>query len=303
MVNITKYRKIYYALSGAIIIASIFVLAKWGLKLGVDFTGGSLMEVEYKMDRPANDLIKEVLKSQGIDDITVQPSGEKGAIIRFKDVDEKTHQQILVKLKGDKADSLLEKSFTSVGPTIGGEMKTKSIWAIFFVLVIIVSYIAIAFRKVSFPLSSWKYGIATLIALFHDVIIPLGVFAALGKFYKTEIDVAFIAAILTVLGYSVHDTIIVFDRIRENLQKFSKMEFEEIVNKSLNQTFLRSLNTSLTVILVLLAIYFFGGQTIHNFALVLLIGVAAGTYSSIFIASPVLISWLNWDKRKIIKKK
>lgn len=303
MVNITKYRKIYYALSGAIIIASIFVLAKWGLKLGVDFTGGSLMEVEYKMDRPANDLIKEVLKSQGIDDITVQPSGEKVAIIRFKDVDEKIHQQILAKLKGDKPDSLLEKSFTSVGPTIGSEMKTKSIWAIFFVLVIIVSYIAIAFRKVSFPLSSWKYGIATLIALFHDVIIPLGVFAALGKFYKTEIDVAFIAAILTVLGYSVHDTIIVFDRIRENLQKFSKMEFEEIVNKSLNQTFLRSLNTSLTVILVLLAIYFFGGQTIHNFALVLLIGVAAGTYSSIFIASPVLISWLNWDKRGIVKKK
>lgn len=301
--NIIKYRKLYYVLSGAIIIASIFALAKWGLNLGIDFTGGSLMEVEYSIDRPATDLIKQALKSEGVDDVTVQPSGEKVAIIRFKDVDEKTHQQILAKLKGGAVDSLTEKSFTSVGPTIGNEMKTKSIWTISLVLIIIVSYIAIAFRNVSFPLSSWKYGVATLIALFHDVIIPLGVFAVLGKFYKTEIDVAFIAAILTVLGYSVHDTIIVFDRVRENLQKFSKMEFEEIVNKSLNQTFLRSLNTSLTVILVLFAIYFFGGQSIHNFALVLLIGIAAGTYSSIFIASPVLISWLKWQTKAKNKKK
>lgn len=302
MINITKYRKIYYALSGILIVASIFALATWGLKFGIDFTGGSLMEVEYKTERPSADAIKEVFKVQGIEDTTVQPSGDKDAIIRFKDVDEKTHQEILAKLKGDNADSLQEKSFTSVGPTIGNEMKTKAIWAISLVLIIIVSYIAFAFRKVSFPLSSWKYGIATLIALFHDVIIPIGVFAVLGKFYDTEIDIAFIAAILTVLGYSVHDTIIVFDRVRENLQKFSKIEFDEIVNKSLNQTFLRSLNTSLTVILVLLAIYFFGGQSIHNFALVLLIGIAAGTYSSIFVASPVLISWLNWSKRRSIKK-
>lgn len=289
-------------MSGLVIVASIFALAKWGLKFGIDFTGGSLMEVEYNIERPSADIIKEVFKVQGIEDATVQPSGGKDAIIRFKDVDEKTHQEILAKLKGDKIDSLREKSFTSVGPTIGSEMKTKAVWAVSLVLIIIVSYIAFAFRKVSFPLSSWKYGIATLIALFHDVIIPLGVFAALGKFYDTEIDIAFIAAILTVLGYSVHDTIIVFDRVRENLQKFSKIEFEDIVNKSLNQTFLRSLNTSLTVILVLLAIYFFGGQSIHNFALVLLIGIAAGTYSSIFIASPVLISWLNWNKRKYAKK-
>ena len=303
MVNITKYRKIYYVLSGLVIAASIFVLAKWGLNLGIDFTGGSLMEVEYSIDRPATDLIKQALKSEGVDDATVQPSGEKVAIIRFKDVDEKTHQQILAKLKGGAADSLTEKSFTSVGPTIGNEMKRTSIWTISLVLIIIVSYIAIAFRKVSFPLSSWKYGVATLIALFHDVIIPLGVFAVLGKFYKAEIDVAFIAAILTVLGYSVHDTIIVFDRVRENLQKFSKMEFEEIVNKSLNQTFLRSINTSLTVILVLFAIYFFGGESIHNFALVLLIGIAAGTYSSIFIASPMLISWLEWQTKTKNKKK
>ena len=152
MVNITKYRKIYYVLSGLVIAASIFVLAKWGLNLGIDFTGGSLMEVEYSIDRPATDLIKQALKSEGVDDATVQPSGEKVAIIRFKDVDEKTHQQILAKLKGGAADSLTEKSFTSVGPTIGNEMKRTSIWTISLVLIIIVSYIAIGFRKVS---SSW----------------------------------------------------------------------------------------------------------------------------------------------------
>lgn len=280
--------------------ASIFALASWGLKLGIDFTGGSLMELEYQNERAPADVIKEDLKSVGIEDVIVQPSGEKGAILRFKDVDEQTHQNILEKLSKEN-NAVYEKSFASIGPTIGKEMKSKSIWAISLVLIMIVSYIAFAFRKVSYPLVSWKYGIATLIALFHDVIIPLGVFAYLGKLYNTEIDVAFIAAILTVLGYSVHDTIIVFDRVRENLIKFSKMEFEEIVNKSLNQTFIRSLNTSLTVILVLLAIYFYGGETIHNFALVLLIGIGVGTYSSIFIASPVLISWNKYAAKRKAK--
>lgn len=298
--NITKYRKLYYILSGLMVGASIFALASWGLKLGIDFTGGSLMELEYQNERVAVDAIKEDLKSAGIEDVIVQPSGDKGAILRFKDVDEETHQNILAKLSKEN-NAVSEKSFASIGPTIGKEMKNKSIWAISLVLVMIVSYIAFAFRKVSYPLVSWKYGIATLIALFHDVIIPLGVFAYLGKFYNTEIDVAFIAAILTVLGYSVHDTIIVFDRVRENLIKFSKMEFEEIVNKSLNQTFIRSLNTSLTVILVLFAIYFYGGETIHNFALVLLIGIGVGTYSSIFIASPVLISWDKYSAKRKIK--
>lgn len=277
----------------------VYALAVWGLKLGIDFTGGSLMELEYQNERVAADVIKEDLKSVGIEDVVIQPSGEKGAILRFKDVDEATHQNILAKLSKEN-NIVSEKSFASIGPTIGKEMKNKSVWAISLVLIMIVSYIAFAFRKVSYPLVSWKYGIATLIALFHDVIIPLGVFAYLGRLYNTEIDVAFIAAILTVLGYSVHDTIIVFDRVRENLIKFSKMEFEEIVNKSLNQTFIRSLNTSLTVILVLLAIYFWGGETIHNFALVLLIGIGVGTYSSIFIASPVLISWHKYSiKRKV----
>lgn len=300
MVNIIKYRKLYYILSGLIVGAGIFALVSWGLKLGIDFTGGSLMELEYQNERVAVDVIKEDLKSAGIEDVIVQPSGEKGAILRFKDVDEQTHQNILTKLSKEN-NSASEKSFASIGPTIGKEMKSKSIWAISLVLIMIVSYIALAFRKVSYPLGSWKYGIATLIALSHDVIIPLGVFAYLGRFYNTEIDVAFIAAILTVLGYSVHDTIIVFDRVRENLIKSSKMEFEELINKSLNQTFIRSLNTSFTVILVLSAIYFWGGETIKNFSLVLLIGIGVGTYSSIFIASPVLLSWHKYSAKRKIK--
>lgn len=298
MINIIKYRKLYYLLSGTLVVASIYALAVWGLKLGIDFTGGSLMEIEYATSRASVESIKENMKIAGIEDVVIQPAGERGMIIRFKDVDEKTHQEILNKLKNGKEDILVQKSFSSIGPTIGKEMERKSFWAISIVLVIIVAYVAFAFRKVSFPLVSWKYGIVTLIALFHDIIIPLGVFAALGKFYNTEIDVAFIAAILTVLGYSVHDTIIVFDRIRENLTKFGREEFEVLVNKSLNQTFLRSLNTSLTVILVLLAIYLFGGQPIHNFALVLLIGIGAGTHSSIFIASPLLISWYDWARKR-----
>lgn len=298
MINIIRYKSLYYILSGAMIIASIYALAVWKLKLGIDFTGGSLMEIEYITERASIESIKENMKIAGIEDVIIQLSGERGAIIRFKDVDEKMHQDILNKLKNDKEDVLVEKSFSSIGPTIGNEMKKTSVWAISIVLLIIVTYIAFAFRKVSYPLASWKYGIATLAALFHDVIIPLGVFAGLGKFYNTEIDIAFIAAILTVLGYSVHDTIIVFDRVRENLIRFSSLKFEEIVNKSLNQTFLRSLNTSLTVILALFAIYFFGGESIRNFALVLLIGITAGTYSSIFIASPLLVSWYGWMRRK-----
>jgi len=182
------------------IAVSIYALAVWGLKLGIDFTGGSLMEVEYKNERSSNDFIKEAIKSSGVEDVIIQPSGDKGAILRFKDIDEETHQDILSKLRGDKeSDYLAEKSFTSIGPTIGNEMRIKSIWAISMVLIIIVIYIAIAFRKVSFPLVSWKYGIATLIALFHDVIIPIGVFAALGKFYNTEIDTAFIPFMILLL--------------------------------------------------------------------------------------------------------
>jgi len=165
-------------------------------------------------------------------------------------------------------------------------------------LLAIASYVAFAFRRVSYPAKSWQYGLATLVALFHDIIIPLGVFAILGEFYNVEINIPFVAALLTVLGFSVHDTIVVFDRIRENLLKRTAVSFGDVVNQSLNQTLVRSINTVLTTLLVLFAIYFFGGESLKYFSLALIIGIVSGAYSSIFIASPLIFSWVNSKEGK-----
>jgi preprotein translocase subunit SecF len=189
--------------------------------------------------------------------------------------------------------------FDSVGPVIGDETKQKSIWAIFLLIILILIYIAWAFRRISRPLKSWQYGVAAIIALVHDVLISMGAISLLGHFLNIEVGAPFVAALLTILGYSVNDTIVVFDRIRENiLRKGSTFDFAEIINKSVAQTFVRSLNTSLTVLFALSAVFIFGGETIHYFALTLIIGIAVGTYSSIFIASPLLFSWSMLKLRK-----
>lgn len=299
MINITKYRLVYYIFSGLLIIASIIALVILGLNLGLDFKGGSLIEGGYSKILPENNRIIEILKKNDINESVVQKTQGNNFIVRFQDIDETKHQDIKTAL--DKLgkeisteNSFFELSFESLGPSVGKELRDKTFYAIGLVLLLIAAYVAYAFRKVSYPLKSWKYGVATLITLFHDVVIPLGVFAFLSHYKNVEINISFVAAILTVLGYSVHDTIIVFDRIRENLLKFKSLAFEEVINKSLRQTFIRSINTSLTVIFVLLAIYFFGGESIKYFALALLIGIGTGTYSSIFIASPLLLSWHNW---------
>lgn len=291
-----KYRKIYYGFSLIIVFISIFVLLTFGLKLGIDFKGGSILEGNYSKILPANDKIKEVLNKIGLSDSQIQQTDRNSILIRFKEVDEAKHQEIKSVLenlgKDVNADNnFSEISFESLGPAIGRELKMDTLKAIILVLVLIFAYIAYAFRGVSYPLKSWKYGVVTLVTLFHDIIIPLGAFALLGVYKNIEINISFVAAILTVLGYSVHDTIIVFDRIRENLSRAKKLNFEEVINQSLKETFLRSINTSLTVIFVLLVIYFFGGETIKYFSLALLIGIATGTYSSIFIASPLLFTW------------
>ncbi|MBI5912846.1 protein translocase subunit SecF [Candidatus Azambacteria bacterium] len=296
MVPLVKYRKAYYVLSGTLIVLSLAALSIWGLRFGIDFKGGSLLIGEFTKSAPANQKIADAAQKLDLGETVVQPTGERGVMLRFKEVDEQTHQSVIAALNelaqaGDPENNFTQKSFESIGPSIGKELRTKALTATAIVLVLIIGYVAFAFRKVSYPLASWKYGIATLIALFHDVIIPLGLFAALGHFYNVEISSAFIAAILTVLGYSVHDSIIVFDRVRENLLKHQGKTFDETVNISVNQTFVRSLNTSLTVILVLLAIYFFGGESIKYLALMLLVGVGVGTYSSIFIGSTILTSW------------
>ncbi|MEK7452825.1 MAG: protein translocase subunit SecF [Patescibacteria group bacterium] len=304
MVQITKYRNIYYYLSGVLVGLSILSFLVFGLNLGVDFKGGSLIFGEFQTEMLSKEEISESLAKYELGDIVVQPSGERGVFIRIKEVSEDTHQEILVTLnevalKKNKDNKFLQKSYESVGPSVSSELSSKAINAVAFVLIAIVLFVAFAFRKVSYPLSSWKYGLATLVALFHDVIIPVGVFALLGYFYNIEISSAFIAAILTVLGYSVHDTIIVFDRVRENLMRNVGKDFEETVNISVNQTFVRSLNTSLTVVLVLISIYLFGGESIKYFALTLIIGIVAGTYSSIFVGSNVLVSM---EKRLNLKK-
>ena len=297
MIPITKFRKLYFTFSGIFIIASIFALALWGLRLGIDFKGGSLLFGEFGQKSPSREEISTALESLDLGELIIQSSGERGVILRFKEIDETKHQQLLAELNKIGGD-FQEKSFESIGPSIGRELSANAFKAIALVLVLIVGYIALAFRKVSYPLASWKYGVAALIALFHDVIIPLGLFAVLGRFYNIEISSGFIAAILTVLGYSVHDSIIVFDRIRENLIKHQGRSFDETVDKSVNQTFTRSLNTSLTVILVLLAIYFLGGESMKYIALVLMVGIGVGTYSSIFIGSTLLVSWNKFAMQK-----
>jgi len=299
MINIIRYKTLWLLIAGILVAASIAALAIWGLKFGIDFTGGSLLEVEFSGERPAVKDMTSDLVSFGVEGVTVQPIGEKGMILRFKSVDEAKHQEILSHLK-EKFGELEENRFESIGPTIGQELRRKAIYAITIVLVCIILYIAWAFRKVSKPVASWKYGVIAIIALIHDVGIPIGLFAVLGKFMNVEVNSAFIAAMLTILGYSVNDTIVVFDRVRENLIKAGGdyENFDEIVNQSINQTFARSINTTLTTLLALIAIFFWGGETIKYFALALIVGIGLGAYSSIFIASPLLVTWEKINMRK-----
>lgn len=285
----TKYSKVYYVISGILIIASIISLFVYGLKFGIEFAGGSNMQVAFQSQRPTNEAIKDSLKSFNLGDIIVQPTGNTEATLQFKGVDETTHQQILTKL--NETFKVTEKGFQYIGPSVGQELRNKTEIAIVLALIAITIYIALAFRKVSRPVSSWKYGVASLVALIHDIIIPLGVFSVLGHYYNVEITIPIVAALLTILGFSVHDTIVIFDRIRENILRQGMAQFEDTVNKSLNQTLGRSISTVATVLFVMVALYFFGGETLKYFSLALIVGITSGAYSSIFIASPILVSW------------
>mgnify|MGYP001608676180 CR=1 FL=1 len=300
--GIIKYRKIWYAFSLFIFIASLFAVFKFGLKQGIDFTGGSLLEIEYVAARPDAAILKQKIEALSLGNAVVQPSGDKNIIIRMKDLSEEQHQKVLsAALGAGQARPLTpelsdggrgkEIRFDSIGPVIGKELKKKSITAIILVVVMIILYIALAFRKVSKPVNSFYYGLMAVVALIHDVTLPAGVFAVLGHYYGVEVDTLFVTALLTVLGFSVHDTIVVFDRIRENLRNnIGKNNFETIVGASVKQTINRSINTSLAVILVLLAIFFLGGESTKYFSLALMIGIFIGTYSSIFLASPLLVT-------------
>lgn len=300
ILRIIQKRSWFLGFALAVIVAAIVALSTWGLNFGVDFTGGSLMEVEFVGYQPTVSEIQEALGGANISNLTVQPT-DSSVILRFREDTEVVHQAVSSALEGILANhqgaSLKELQFDSVGPSIGKELKSKSFNSVAIVFVMIIIYISFAFRKVSRPVASWKYGVAAIIALVHDILFTLGVFSVLGHFYGIEINTPFIAAILTVLGYSVSDTIIVFDRIRENLPK-SHEDFENTVNRSVIQTITRSINTSLSSILALLAILLFGGSTIKDFALALVVGIFVGTYSSIFIASPALVAWEKLSRRR-----
>lgn len=284
--KIIPKRKTWFSLSGLLVALSIAALALWGINLGIDFTGGSSLEVTFEDQRPSVVEVQQSLSDLELSNLVVKPVGERGMILRFQEIDEQTHQQVMDKLGAGVA----QERFDSVGPSIGDELKRKSFYAVTAVLIAIIIYIAWAFRKVSQPVASWKYGITAIIALFHDAIIVLGVFAVLGQFFGIEINTAFIAALLTVLGYSVNDSIVVFDRIRENLP-YSEQNFEGTIDTSVNQTITRSMYTSATTTLVLLSILVLGGTTITGFVTALLVGILIGTYSSIFLASPLLMFW------------
>jgi len=285
-----KHRKIFYLVSATLVGLSVISIFIFGLKWGIDFTGGSSLEIEYKSSPPSSEEIKEALKEFNLEEVMIQKSGKTGIILKTKEISEETHQRILEKLKTLAEVEPGSESFQSIGPVIGRELTQKTKIVLTLALIAILVYIAFSFRRISRPVKSYVYGLTSLIALGHDVLIPLGIFSLLGKFYGLEISIPIITAFLTVFGYSINDSVVVFDRVRENLLKGKGATFDLTVEKSLNQSLTRSLNTSLTTLLVLLAIFFFGGETLKFFSLALILGIGFGTYSSLFLASPLLVS-------------
>lgn len=340
--NIIGNKKIPFALSSILFLGSVVLLFTLGLKPGIDFTGGSLLEVSFVDDRPNIAAVQEALTPLDLGEVQAQPTGDKGMILKTRYISEAEHQAMLSQLRdtfprtegvdeetapvdtsdttstpvdvqvlnadgapveltlGDaeaSAPNVIEERIETIGPSISANLKERA-WEIgLTVIIAIIVYIAYAFRKVSKPVSSWKFGVIAIVALIHDVTIVIGLFALLGHFYGVEVNIPFVVALLTILGYSVNDTIVVFDRIRENLIRMGYQKFDEVVNKGVNDTLLRSLNTSFTTLLVLLALFFFGGESIKYFALALIAGVVVGTYSSIFLASPLLVVWEQWKKK------
>lgn len=295
---IVNNRKFFFVLAAVLIIGSVFAVWRFGFNFGIDFKGGSLLEVSYQTVRPDIETTKSELNKLDLGNYILTPSGNLNYILKARDLNPTEKVSVLEAFQSDPANPAKEERFNSLGPVVGSQLKTKAMTAIIVVIICIVLFITFAFRKVSKPVASWKYGLATIIALAHDVVIPTGVFVTWIHFHGGEIDLLFVTALLAILGYSVHDTIVVFDRVRENLKTDNgKTPFVETVGKSVTQTFGRSINTSLTIFLALVALYFIGGEATRDFAFVLLVGVIAGTYSSIFVASPLLVTLESLQKK------
>lgn len=298
--NIISRRKIWYLISLILIIPGIVGLILWKLPLGIDFKGGTLVDIQYQQGSVSKDEITNKLNNVGIKNVNIQTSANSSFLIRTPLSGDQT--QKMTTALSEIGEGYKQNQLETVGPTVSKDLKTRAIIAVIIASLAIIIYIAIAFRKVPKPASSWRFGVCAVAALCHDILFVVGGMAILGHFFGFEIDSLFITALLTIMGFSVHDTIVVFDRIRENLRKSPSLDFDTNVNNSIIQTLNRSLNTSFTVLIVLLALFLLGGQTLRQFMLILLLGIAIGTYSSIFNATPLLVSWQGWSMNRKNKK-
>ncbi|MEI6864327.1 MAG: protein translocase subunit SecF [Candidatus Adlerbacteria bacterium] len=296
--DISKNLKYFFIFPAVLSVLALIAIGLWGLKPGIDLAGGSLLEVKYPAGRPSVEMIQSNVSALGLGEVRIQPTGDTGYILRQRNLTEVERQQLLQPLRN--MGEMEEVQFNSVGPVLGAELLKKGLIALTLVIVCIILFIAFAFRHVSKPVASWKYGVVAIVTLLHDVLVPVGLFAFLGAFHGAEVDSLFIVALLTILGISINDTIVVFDRIRENLRinidHNKREEFDHVVGKSIVQTLARSINTSLTVVIMLGALYFVGPASTKDFALTLIVGMVAGTYSSIFLASPLLVAWEKFSR-------
>ena len=293
--NIVGKRKMWFVISIILILPGTIALILWGLKPGIDFTGGQEIEVAGEVSQSE---LSDIISKTGVKEITVTTSGSDRLVARFSDKEVENPENVRQNIKTLLAEkNLTETAYSSVGPSVSRDITRNALFGVGLASIAILLYIAFAFRNTPPPVSPWSFGATAIIALLHDALFLLGIFAILGHFFGVQVDALFVTAILTVIGFSVHDTIVVYDRIRENLRKLNK-PFEEVVNISINETLARSLNTSVTVVLVLSAFYMFGGESIKYFVLALLIGIISGTYSSIFNASPLLVVYNNWKIKK-----
>ncbi len=295
-VNLISQSKLWLTISAAIIGCALLALGTYGLNFGIDFTGGSVMQISAP--GTSVDALRNVITAHGFESVIQQGEGDT-YFVRLAPITEEQHQAALAAVR-TIVEEATEIRFDTVGPVIGDELKRSSVSASVLMLVLIMVYVAWAFRKVTHPVASWKYGVITMVAAFHDVMIPLGVFAVLGRVLGYQVDLPFVAAMLTVLGYSINDTIVVLDRTRENLlrHRHSDASFSDIVNRSVMETIARSLNTTFSSFLPLLAVFLVGGETTRPFVLALMIGLVSGAYSSIFVASPLLVEWQKWQANR-----
>ncbi len=293
--NLMKYRRWYYSVSLALLAFGIGATIFWGLRPSIDFTGGSKLELRGISDVAK---VEKFGSDNGLSALSIQKIGADGLSLRSSEITEAQHREIAAKIKSGLGENVKEVGFETVGPTISKELTRNAFIAVGVASLIIIAYIAYSFRRVPRPASSWEFGIAAVLALLHDTFIVIGVFAVLGHFLHIEVDPLFITGLLTVIGFSVHDTIVIFDRIRENLVHKGSSDFERIVNESLYEMLPRTLNTSFLVWAILLILFLFGGSTVRYFVLTLVVGIFFGTFSSLLVASPLLVTWEEFKKKR-----